>query len=76
MKNSDLATDNFTIIDDDTCEPDEIMRAYFEEQDINLNISYPEVTYIIIEDDDSKYENLISVFNLIIMTFIRHSLGE
>ena len=76
MENSDLATDNFTIIlDDDICGPDKIIRAYFEEQN-NLKISYPDVTYIIIENDDSKYENLISVFNFIMMTFRRHSLSE
>ena len=53
MENSDLATDCFTIIDDDTCEPDEIIRVSFEDQP-NLNITYPEVTYIIIENDDCK----------------------
>ena len=70
MQNSNLAMDHFTINADGICEPDEIIRAVFEDQP-NLNITYPEVTYIIIENIDCKYENLIFVLYIIIL---KHSL--
>ena len=44
---------NFILIDDNVCERDEIFAAIFPE-DEDINVVEPDVTFIIIKDNDSK----------------------
>lgn len=60
--NTTSASSNFTIIDDDVCEYNQLLRAEFDfgtTADIasrfNARKGNPAVTYLVIEDDDSEY---------------------
>lgn len=55
------STSNFTIFDDDVCEYNQLVMAGFEfsasdlASGLNATKASPEITYLIIEDNDGKY---------------------
>ena len=64
--------ESFIIVDDDICEYDELVNATFEfgagiESTFNAREGSPNVTFIVIKDDDSELQVFLSLPAVIIV---------